>query len=124
MITAIKSRNSRQFEWALWTPRGKNAEKSKPRWIQFERLSDRTNIFSATGGNIVTPSRTITIKTGYQENFERNDWIKWRDKVYTITTIKETIEDEPQALKWVKPEYQNSHILELMEIDTGYYIEN
>lgn len=124
MIAAIKSRNSRQFEWALWTPKGKNAEKNKPRWIQVERLTQRMNTFNTTAGNIVTPSRKITVQTHYFEAYERNDWVKWRNRLYMITSISESVEDAPQALKYASPEYEKIFILELMELEAEPYIEN
>lgn len=122
MIAAIRSRKARQYEWALWTPKGMN--KKNPRWIQIERLSERSNSFSTTSGNVVTPSRKITVKTSYHEAYERNDWIKWRNRVYAIISISESIETAPLALRNVIPEYETSYILELMEFDTKYYIEN
>lgn len=126
MIAAIRSRKARQYEWALWTPKGNNASinKKKPRWIQIERLSERSNSFSTTSGNVVTPSRKITVKTSYHESYERNDWIKWRDRIYAIISISESIESAPLALRSVIPEYEISYILELMEFDTKSYIEN
>ena len=126
MIAAIRSRKARQYEWALWTPKGRNASlnKKKPRWIQIERLSERSNSFSTTSGNVVTPSRKITVKTSYHEVYERNDWIKWRNRVYAIISISESIETAPLALRNVIPEYEISYILELMEFDTKSYIEN
>lgn len=126
MIAAIRSRKARQYEWALWTPKGNNASinKKKPRWIQIERLSERSNSFSTTSGNVVTPSRKITVKTSYHEAYERNDWIKWRNRVYAIISISESIETAPLALRNVIPEYETSYILELMEFDTKSYIEN
>ena len=126
MIAAIRSRKARQYEWALWTPKGNNASinKKKPRWIQIERLSERNNSFNTTGGNIVTPSRKINVKTSYHEAYERNDWIKWRNRVYAIISISESIETAPLALRNVIPEYEISYILELMEFDTKSYIEN
>ena len=126
MIAAIRSRKARQYEWALWTPKGRNASinKQKPRWIQIERLSERSNSFSTTSGNVVTPSRKITVKTSYHEAYERNDWIKWRNRIYAIISIGESIETAPLALRNVIPEYETSYILELMEFDTKSYIEN
>lgn len=126
MIAAWKSLNNQQYEWALWTPKGNNASinKKKPRWIQIERLSERNNSFNTTGGNIVTPSRKITVKTSYHEAYERNDWIKWRNRIYAIISISESIETAPLALRNVIPEYEISYILELMEFDTKPYIEN
>ena len=126
MIAAWKSLNNQQYEWALWTPKGNNASinKKKPRWIQIERLSERNNSFNTTGGNIVTPSRKIPVKTSYHEAYERNDWIKWRNRIYAIISISESIETAPLALRNVIPEYEISYILELMEFDTKPYIEN
>ena len=124
MIAAWKSLNNQQYGWALWTPKGNNARGNNPRWIQVERLSERSNSFNTTSGNVVTPSRKITVKTSYHEAYERNDWIKWRDRVYAIISISESIETAPLALRNVIPEYEISYILELMEFDTKPYIEN
>lgn len=118
MLAAIKSRRSRQFEWAQWLPQGENAEKNKPRYIQVERVSERTNTFNPIGGNIVARSDKITLSTRYREAYKANDWVKYQGGMYVITDIREDVPNNAQALRFTSPEYLKVYTLELMKLVT------
>lgn len=118
MIAAIKSRRSRQFEWAQWLPQGENAEKNKPRYIQVERVSERTNNFNPIGGNIVARSDKITLSTQYHEEYRANDWVKYQGGMWVITDMREDVQKSPQALRFTSPEYLKVYTLELMKLVT------
>lgn len=118
MLAAIKSRRSRQFEWAQWIPQGENKEKNTPKYIQVERVSERTNTFNPIGGNIVARSDKITLSTRYREEYKANDWVKYQGGMWVITDIREDVQKSPQALRFTSPEYLKVYTLELMKLVT------
>ena len=118
MITAIKSRTSRQFEWAQWLPQGENKEKNAPKYIQVERVSEKTNNFGTVSGNIVARSNKITLSTQYHEEYRANDWVKYQGGMWVITDIREDVQKSPQALRFTSPEYLKVYTLELMKLVT------
>lgn len=118
MLAAIKSRRSRQFEWAQWLPQGENAEKNKPKYIQVERVSEKTNNFGTVSGNIVARSNKITLSTQYHEEYRANDWVKYQGGMWVITDIREDVQKSPQALRFTNPEYLKVYTLELMKLVT------
>lgn len=118
MLAAIKSRRSRQFEWAQWLPQGENKEKFTPKYIQVERVSEKTNNFGTVSGNIVARSNKITLSTQYREEYRANDWVKYQGGMWVITDIHEDVQKSPQALRFTSPEYLKVYILELMKLVT------
>lgn len=118
MLAAIKSRRSLQFEWAQWLPQGENKEKNTPKYIQVERVSERTNNFGTVSGNIVARSNKITLSTQYHEEYRANDWVKYQGGMWVITDIREDVQKSPQALRFTSPEYLKIYILELMKLVT------
>ena len=118
MIESWNSLGGQQFEWAQWIPQGENAEKNKPRYIQVERVSERTNTFNPIGGNIVARSDKITLSTRYREEYKANDWVKYQGGMWVITDIREDVPNNAQALRFTSPEYLKVYALELMKLVT------
>lgn len=116
MIEAWNSLGAHQFEWAQWLPQGENKEKNAPKYIQVERVSEKTNNFGTVSGNIVARSNKITLSTQYREEYRANDWVKYQGGMWVITDIREDVQKSPQALRFTNPEYLKVYTLELMKL--------
>lgn len=103
-----------QFECAYWYAAGRE----KYKIIKVSVISEREKRFSTVLQNKGIVDDSTLLKTNYYYSFKVKQEIFYRESWWIIRSVLENGSDvNPQALSWVKPEYNMTYFLEILKID-------